>query len=99
MVDFLFRLSAKEKMLKLNLCGVISQDQYNQLKINEILSTCRDLFFHLILDRKELEVEGYGRIFLERVENSIDAFSKRLDTLIADAGSDENKKQLLEQLK
>lgn len=98
-IDFLSRLSDKEKMLKLNLRGVISQDQYNQLKINEILSACRDLFFHLILDRKELGVEGYGRIFLERIENPTDAFSKRLDTLIADAGSDENKKQLLEQVK
>jgi len=53
----------------------------------------------LILDRRELEVEGYGRVFLERVENPVDAFSKRLDSLIADAGLDEERRLLLEQVK
>jgi DNA repair exonuclease SbcCD nuclease subunit len=98
-IESLSRLSEKEKMLKINLGGLISQEQYSQLKVNEILSACRDIFFHLILDRKELEVEGYGRIFLERIDNPVEAFSKRLDSLIADAGLEENKRQLLEQVK
>jgi DNA repair exonuclease SbcCD nuclease subunit len=98
-IEFLSKLSEGEKMLKLNLRGLISQEQYGQLKVNEILSACRDMFFHLILDRSELEVEGYGRIFLERIDNPVEAFSKRLDSLIADAGFDENKRRLLEQVK
>jgi len=98
-IEFVSRLSEKETMLKLNLRGLISQKQYSQLKVNEILSACRDMFFHLILDRRELEVEGYGRVFLERVENPVDAFSKRLDSLIADAGLDEERRLLLEQVK
>jgi DNA repair exonuclease SbcCD nuclease subunit len=98
-IEFLSRLSEREKMVKLNLRGLISQEQYGQLKVNEIFSACRDVFFHLILDRRELEVEGYGRIFLERIDNPVDAFSKRLDSLITDASLDENKRQLLEQVK
>jgi len=98
-VDFLSKIGEKEKVLKLNLHGLISQEQYGQLKVNEILNVCRDMFFHLILDRKELEVEGYGRIFLERVDNPVDAFSKRLNSLIAQTGSDETERHLLEQVK
>jgi len=98
-IEFLSKLSEGEKMLKLNLRGLISQEQYSQLKVNEILSACRDMFFHLILDRSELEVEGYGRIFLERIDNPVEAFSKRLDLIIADAGLDESKRRLLEQVK
>ena len=98
-IEFLSGLSEKEKMVKINLRGLISQEQYGQLKVNEILSACRDMFFHLILDRRELEVEGYGRIFIERIDNPVDAFSKRLDFLITDASLNENKRQLLEQVK
>lgn len=98
-LDFLSRLSDKEKMLKINLRGVLSQEQYGQLKINEILNACKDLFFHLIIDRKELEVEGYGRIFLERIDNPVDAFSKRLESLIAQTNLDDPNRQLLEQVK
>lgn len=44
-VKFLSKVNDKEKILKLNLKGLISQEQYNQLKINDILSACRDMFF------------------------------------------------------
>jgi DNA repair exonuclease SbcCD nuclease subunit len=99
MLEFLSRLSEKDKLLKLNLSGLISQEQYSQLKVNEILSACRDMFFHLILDRSEIEVEGYGRIFIERIDNPVEAFTKRLDLLIVDAGLNEPQKQLFEQVK
>ena len=98
-INFLSKLGKQEKMLKLNLLGSISQEQYNQMKINGILSACRDMFFHLILDRRELEVEGYGRIFLERIDSPVDAFSKRLDSLIAVTGLSEDNRSLLEQVK
>jgi DNA repair exonuclease SbcCD nuclease subunit len=98
-LDFLSKLSDKEKMFKLNLQGLISQDQYGQLKVNEILNACRDMFFSLNIERKELEVEGYGRIFLERIDNPVEAFSKRMDSLIAQATQDEPSRQLLEKVK
>jgi exonuclease SbcD len=98
-LDYLSKLGDEEKMLKVNIHGMISQEQYGELKMNEILNVCRDMFFHLFIERKELEVEGYGRIFLERIDNPVGAFSKRLDFLIAQAVPDEPERQLLEQVK
>jgi len=98
-VKHLSKMADPEKMLKLILHGLISQEQYGQLKVNEILQACRDMFFHLDLERKELDVEGYGRIFAERVENPIVAFTKRLDTMIEATSQDEKKRNLLEQVK
>jgi exonuclease SbcD len=98
-LDFLSSLANKEEMVKVNLRGSISQEQHGQLKMNEILGACRDMFFHLLIDRKELEVEGYGRIFLERIDNPVEAFSKRLDSLITQADQDDSKRQLLEQVR
>ena len=97
-VEYLSKLADQEKIFKLTAQGVISQDQYKQLKVNEILQACRNMFFHLELDRSELEVEGYGRIFSERIENPLAAFTKRIDTLIESEGKDEQR-QLLEQVK
>lgn len=98
-LDFLSKLSDANKMLKISLRGLVSQQQYNQLKINEILGACRNMFFHLIIDRRELQVEGYGRIFLERVDNPVQAFSQRLDALIAQTGPDDSNRELLERVR
>jgi DNA repair exonuclease SbcCD nuclease subunit len=95
-LSFLEKLADAQTLLKLNLQGSISREQYGQLRINEVLNACRDMFFQLNVDRKALEVEGYGRIFLERVDSPVDAFSRRLDLLIAQSPND---KQLLEQVK
>jgi hypothetical protein len=86
-------------MLKLSLRGLISQDQYNQLKVNELLTACTDKFFNLQIDRKDLEIEGYGRVFMERIDNPVEAFSKRLDTLISQLKADDPNRLLLEQTK
>jgi exonuclease SbcD len=98
-LDFLSKISNPEKMLKLSLRGLISQDQYNQLKINEVLTACNDKFFNLQIDRKELELEGYGRVFMERIDNPVEAYSKRLDILISQLKPDDSNRKLLEQAK
>jgi exonuclease SbcD len=98
-LDFLSKISNPNKMLKLNLRGLISQEQYNQLKINELLTTCNDMFFHLLIDRKDLELEGYGRVFMERIDNPVEAYSKRLDALISQLKADDPNRLLLEQAK
>ncbi|MCR3906984.1 MAG: exonuclease SbcCD subunit D [Tenericutes bacterium] len=98
-LDFLTKLSNPEKILKINLNGLISQDQYNQLKINELLRACNDLFFNLRIDRRELEIEGYGRVFMERLDNPVEAYSKRLEILISNLKPDNPERQLLEKAK
>jgi len=98
-LDFLDQIGNAEKILKLSLSGLISQDQYYQLKINELLRACNDLFFNLQVDRKELEIEGYGRVFMERLDNPVEAYSKRLDILISKLKPDDPDRQLLESAK
>lgn len=98
-LDFLSKTTNPEKILKLSLKGVISQEQYNQLKINELLTACNDKFFSLQIDRKDIELVGYGKVFLERIDNPVEAYSKRLDTLINQTKPDDPNRELLEQAK
>ncbi|MGA2683215.1 MAG: exonuclease SbcCD subunit D [Candidatus Bathyarchaeia archaeon] len=98
-LDFLSKTTNPEKILKLSLNGIISQEQYNQLKINELLTACNDKFFNLQIDRKDLELEGYGKVFIERIDNPVEAYSKRLDALINQTKPDDPNRQLLEQAK
>ena len=98
-LEFLDKHSDPEKIFKLSLSGLISQSQYNDLKINEILRACNDLFFNLRVDRRELEIEGYGRVFMERLDNPVEAYSKRLDLLISKLKPDDPERELLEKAK
>jgi DNA repair exonuclease SbcCD nuclease subunit len=76
------RLADPEKLVRVQLKGVLSPDQYSRLRMNEIYRAAHDMFFHLSIDRSELEVEGFGRLFVERIESPREAFAKRLDKLI-----------------
>jgi DNA repair exonuclease SbcCD nuclease subunit len=98
LIDYLHRQSDAVKLARLHLKGQITQEQYRQLKLSEIYEATRDMFFHLDVRHGELYVEGLGRVFMERVDNPIEAFTKRLDILIAEANSEEKRRQL-EQVK
>jgi DNA repair exonuclease SbcCD nuclease subunit len=98
LTDYLRRQSDPGKIARLHLRGQITQEQYRQLKLNEIYEATRDMFFHLNVRHGELYVEGFGRVFMERVDNPIEAFTKRLDILIAEEKSEEKRRQL-EQVK
>ncbi len=78
-------LADNKKLVRLDLRGTISQEQYRQLKLNELYKKLREIFFEVTIRRDELEVEGYGRIFLGRVETPLEAFDKRVEKLIAAA--------------
>jgi exonuclease SbcD len=79
------KLADPGKLVRVQLKGVLSPDQYSRLRMNEIYRAARDMFFHLSIDRSELEVEGFGRLFVERIESPREAFAKRLDKLITTA--------------
>jgi len=98
LIEYLHKQSNPVKLARLNLRGQITQEQYRQLKLNEIYEATRDSFFHLNVRHGELYVEGFGRVFMERVDNPIEAFTKRLDSLISEASSEEKRRQL-EQVK
>jgi len=98
-IDYIMSKSDPAKIARLLLRGQITQEQYNELMINEVIQATREAFFHLGFDRTELEVEGFGRVFVERVENPVEAFVKRLDELISSAATDEEKRRRLEQVR
>ncbi len=81
-------------MVRLALKGQITVEEYQKLQLGEIYRRMRGRLFHLAIDRSELEIEGFGRIFLGRVDNPIEAFTKRIDAKIANASADEERKWL-----
>ena len=64
------------------------------LKLNEVYEATRDMFFHLTVRHGELFIEGFGRVFMERIDNPVEAFVKRLDILITEATTEDKKRQL-----
>lgn len=73
-----------EAISVLTLNGVISQEQHRTLRIHDVYREANDRFFHFALDQRNLEVEGFGRVFLSRVDSPRQAYEKRVERLIAD---------------
>jgi len=99
LINYIESKSDPARIARLFLQGLITQEQYNELKINEIVQATREAFFHLGFDRTDLEVEGFGRVFVERVENPVEAFVRRLEELITEAAMDEEERHRLEQVR
>ncbi|MFH0847952.1 MAG: DNA repair exonuclease [archaeon] len=98
-INYIKERRGPAKIARLSLQGRISQEQYRELKVNQIIEATRDDLFHLTLDRSELEVEGFGRVFLGRIENPVEAFTRRLEELIARASTSDEERRRLEQVK
>lgn len=82
--SFLEENEAPDAICRLLLKGVLRPEQHQTLRVREIYDRARDLYFHFALDQKEVEVEGFGRVFLERVDSPQQAFEKRVERLIAE---------------
>jgi DNA repair exonuclease SbcCD nuclease subunit len=95
---FLSGLQGCEKIFKLNIKGTITLEQYSRLRFNEIYSKYNNLFFHLQINREELEIEKYGRVFLSRIDNPKEGFAKRIDTLLSLTRED-NERSMLSEVK
>ena len=95
---FLGQYKDQEAMIRLVLKGGISQAQYNQFRIVDLYRIAQNLFFHFSLDRTDLTVEEYGRIFFERIGTPKQAFERHLEDLIASAEI-EDERRLLEKVK
>jgi len=83
-----------ELILRLSLSGQITIEEYQKLQMTELYRRMRGSFFHLIIDRVGLGIEGYGRVFLGRVDNPVEAFTKRLDVKMAMATTDDERQRL-----
>jgi len=98
-INYIRSKSDSARIARLFLQGLITQEQYNELRINDIVQATGEAFFHLGFDRTGLEVEGFGRVFVERVENPVEAFVRRLEELIVKAGIDDERRRELEQVR
>ena len=79
--DSISRVSDHEKIFKASIRGSISIEQYNRLRVEELCNIFRESFFDLVIDREDLEVIEYGKVFLGKVESPTAAFSKRIDKI------------------
>lgn len=95
--SFLKEFADPDTIIRLFLKGKLSREQYQRFKVNELYRFAQENFFHFDLNRDELEVEGYGRIFTGRIDNPVEAYIKRLDALIEKASPEE--KEFLKQVK
>lgn len=95
---FLGQYKDQEAIVRLVLKGDISQAQYNQFRIVDLYRIAQNLFFHFSLDRRDLNVEEYGRIFFERIGTPMQAFERHLENLIASAET-EDERRILEKVK
>ena len=89
--NFLLPYKDTAAITRLILKGVVSQTQYSQFKIAELYRACQDLFFHFTLDRSDLSVEEYGKLFFERIGTPIQAYEKHLEDLISKAQTEEER--------
>jgi DNA repair exonuclease SbcCD nuclease subunit len=87
--EFLEKCADPNALFRLYLKGKVSQEQYRRFKMNELYRFSQQQFFHFDLIREDLEVEGYGKIFMGRIDTPIEAFTKRLDLLIENASNGE----------
>lgn len=93
-INFLETNEDPEKILRLRLKGSISMGQQKNLNLSKIYQNGDELFFSFKLNREELEVKGYGRIYTENIDTSEEAFEKRMNKLIEE--SEENEEFLRE---
>jgi DNA repair exonuclease SbcCD nuclease subunit len=97
-IDFvaaqLERIADSELILRVSLSGQITVEEYQKLQMTELYRRMRGSFFHLIIDRVGLGIEGYGRVFLGRVDNPVEAFAKRIDLKIETAATVDERQRL-----
>lgn len=86
--SFLEERSDREKILRLRLTGSISLGQQKSFDVRRVYEKARDLFFDFQLNRDELEIEGYGRIYAEEIETAEEAFESHIDRLMEESDED-----------
>jgi DNA repair exonuclease SbcCD nuclease subunit len=86
-----------ENILRLALKGTITSDQQKTFKISELAKKTNDIFFYFSLDSK-VEVEGYGRIFLGKIESPFQAFENHINSQI-EKTTDVEEQEFLQQAK
>lgn len=86
-----------QTILRLALKGTITSEQQQTFKISELVKNTKDIFFHLNLD-SQVEVEGFGRIFLGKINSPLQAFENHIESQL-EKTIDPIDKEFLNQIK
>jgi len=89
--------SDSEDLLRLTLKGIITSEQQKTFKISDLARSANDDFFHVDFDF-QVDVEGYGRVFLGKVESPIQAFENHFDKQL-EKTTDVKRQEFLQQAK
>lgn len=86
-----------EDILRLSIRGDITREQQRNLRIGQLIEASNQLFFHSDFNF-DLTLEGYGKIFLDKMVSPLDAYEKHLEDQIKSSSSQEQR-QFLERAK
>jgi DNA repair exonuclease SbcCD nuclease subunit len=90
-IESLQEYSDPDKIVRLTVSGEISADQYLNLDLRKAYNALSDKFFELRIDRSQLEVEGFGKVFIKRVDTPRIAYEKRIEGMIRTAETEPQK--------
>ncbi len=96
-LDFVEDFVDDEKIFRLKLTGTITMDQQRDLDIRAIFDAANELFYSFQLERDDLEIEGFGRMYAGEVETAEEAFKTRMKALIKE--EDDEEEAFLEDVK
>lgn len=96
--EFLEAKADNKKLFWLNLKGQVTPSQHDSLDLRQVYETAESMFFAFQVDRQELNIQGYGRIYAPQIQSPVQAFQARIETLIGQAANEEDRK-LLEAVK
>lgn len=80
-LEFLEARADPEKLFWLHLKGHITPSQHDSLDLRQVYEAAENLFFAFHIDRQELKIQGYGRIYAPQIKSPIQAFQAHIDAL------------------
>ena len=84
-----------ELILRIKLNGEITLNQNNELELSSVIRNHYENFFILDIDRTDLAIHEYGKIFLKHFDNPLEAFEKSLKEKI-ESTKNQKKKDFFE---
>ena len=82
-IELINKTGDSESLCRMMIKGIITQEQQKTMKMNLLAKEANQYFFHVDLNLNELEIEGFGKVFLGKMDNPKEAFEKHLDNLIS----------------
>ena len=96
-LEKLNKVKTPNDILKLSLKGKITSEQQKTFRISELVKNTKDVFFHLNLT-SQIEIEGFGRIFIGKIDSPLQAFENHIESQL-EKSTDTTEQEFLRQTK